>query len=106
MQIREILEALRELPEDELKKVVEEASRILAEKRAATEPKPKYNALQQLLLDGPVMTDEQYQAFLESRNHFDSLGQSGWSDDHLPDSLLSPEDEKNVRRIWKSPGGC
>jgi uncharacterized protein (DUF433 family) len=23
-----------------------------------------------------------------------------------PNSLLSPEDEKNVRRIWKSPGGC
>lgn len=21
-------------------------------------------------------------------------------------SLLSPEDEKNVQRIWKSPGGC
>jgi uncharacterized protein YPO0396 len=33
---------------------------------------PKYNALQQILLDGPVMTDEQYQAFLESRNHFDN----------------------------------
>jgi|GEM_PF-354272 len=32
--------------------------------------------------------------------------QADWSDDHLPDSLLSPEDEKNVRRIWKSPGGC
>jgi hypothetical protein len=72
MQTGEIIEALRELPEDELKKVVEEASRILAEKRAATEPKPKYNALQQMLLDGPVMTDEQYQAFLESRNHFDN----------------------------------
>ena len=24
----------------------------------------------------------------------------------LPHSLLSPEDEKNVQRIWKSPGGC
>jgi len=72
MQTGEIIEALKELPEDELKKVVEEASRILAQKRASTEPKPKYNALQQMLLDGPVMTDEQYQAFLESRNHFDN----------------------------------
>jgi hypothetical protein len=72
MQTGEIIEALKELPEDELKKVVEEASRILAQKRAATEPKPKYNVLQQMLLDGPVMTDEQYQAFLESRNHFDN----------------------------------
>jgi uncharacterized protein (DUF433 family) len=27
-------------------------------------------------------------------------------DSFLPHSLLSPEDEKNVRRIWKSPGGC
>lgn len=32
--------------------------------------------------------------------------EADWSDDHLPGSLLSPEDEKNVRRIWKSPGGC
>ena len=23
-----------------------------------------------------------------------------------PNSLISPEDEKNVRRIWKSPSGC
>lgn len=106
MQTGEFIEALRELPEDELKKVVEEASRILTQKKAATEPKPKYNALQQILLNGPVMTDEQYQAFLESRNHFDNLAQSDWPDDYLPGSLLSPEDEKNVRRIWKSPGGC
>ncbi len=34
-----------------------------------------------------------------------SADQSDWLDD-LPNSLLSPEDEKNVRRIWKSPGGC
>jgi hypothetical protein len=72
MQTGEIIEALKELPEDELKKVVEEASRILAQKTASAEPKPKYNALQQILLNGPVMTDEQYQAFLESRNHFDN----------------------------------
>ncbi len=106
MQTGKIIEALKELPEDELKKVIEEAGRILAGKRASAEPKPIYNALQQLLLDGPVMTDEQYQAFLESRNHFDNSAQANWPDDHLPGSLLSPEDEKNVRRIWKSPGGC
>lgn len=29
-----------------------------------------------------------------------------WPDDFLPTSLLSPDDEKNIRRIWKSPGGC
>ncbi len=72
MQTGEIIEALKELSEDELTKVVEEASRILASKRASADPKPKYNALQQILLNGPVMTDEQYQAFLESRNHFDN----------------------------------
>ncbi len=33
-------------------------------------------------------------------------GQTEWPDGHQPNSLLSPEDEKNVRRIWKSPGGC
>jgi uncharacterized protein (DUF433 family) len=27
-------------------------------------------------------------------------------DHFLANALLSPEDEKNVRRIWKSPGGC
>ncbi len=106
MQTGKIIEALGELPEDELKKVVEAASRILAEKRALAEPKPTSNALKQMLLNGPVMTDEQYQAFLESRNHFGNSGQTNWPDDHQPNSLLSPEDEKNVRRIWKSPGGC
>ncbi len=106
MQIGKILAALRELPEDELKKVVEEASRILAEKKASAEPKSKYDALQQMLLTGPLMTDEQYQAFLEPRNHFNNSSQTDWPDDHLPISLLSPEDENNVRRIWKSPGGC
>jgi predicted transcriptional regulator len=35
-----------------------------------------------------------------------SVDQTDWSDEHLLNSLLSPEDEKNVRRIWKSPGGC
>lgn len=35
-----------------------------------------------------------------------STDRNDWTDDHLPNSLLSPEDEKNVRRIWKSPGGC
>jgi hypothetical protein len=32
--------------------------------------------------------------------------QTDWQDNFLPTSLLSPEDEKNVQRIWKSPGGC
>jgi hypothetical protein len=93
MQIGKILAALRELPEDELKKVVEEASRILAEKKASAEPKLEYNALQQILLNGPVMTDEQYQAFLESRSHFNNSSQTDWPDEHLPNSLFSPEDE-------------
>jgi hypothetical protein len=70
METGEIIEALRELPEDELKKVVEEAGRILAQKQISA--KQQYNALQQLLLKGPVMTDEQYKEFLESRNHFDN----------------------------------
>ncbi len=92
---------------DEVKQSRQEMfNREVDQESASAEPKPKYNALQQILLNGPVMTDEQYQAFLESRNHFNSSAQTSWPDDHLPDSLLSPEEEKNVRRIWKSPGGC
>jgi uncharacterized protein (DUF433 family) len=43
----------------------------------------------------------------------DATGEEGSTEDpsdpqdsFLPHSFLSPEDEKNVRRIWKSPGGC
>lgn len=32
--------------------------------------------------------------------------QADLPDNSLPISLLSSEDEKNVQRIWKSPGGC
>lgn len=95
-----------DLPDDMKRDRQEMFNRKVDQESASAEKKPKYNALQQLLLNGPVMTDEQYQAFLDSRNHFDNSGQADWSDDHLPNSLLSPEDEKNVRRIWKSPGGC
>ena len=104
MQTGEIIKALEGLTEDDPEKIIEEASQILAEMK--TSARTNANALQQMLLNGPVMADDQYKEFLESRNSFRNAGATEWPDDHVPNSLLSPEDEKNVRRIWKSPGGC
>ena len=75
----EIIQALQGLSEDDLKKIIMEANRIMAIKQAAPVSESE---------DGAA-TDDEYTPFWEP-----------------PHSLLSPEDEHNVRRIWKSPGGC
>jgi predicted transcriptional regulator len=54
---------------------------------------------------GKVIPHEEVRKRIPRLNN-PSTEQADWPDDHQPNSLLSPEDEKNVQRILKSPGGC
>jgi len=105
METGEIIGAIRQLPIDEQRKIAEEVLRQVEEQARAEKRQAMLAAAgsskQFLEANTDDLPDEVKQS---PRTATDD--QSDWSDDHLPNSLLSPEDEKNVRRIWKSPGGC
>lgn len=61
---QEVLELIRQMSPSQL-----EGVRAVLEEKEVTENKSK-TTLQQLLLNGPVMDDEQYKDFLEQRQLF------------------------------------
>lgn len=58
------------------------------------------------LTEDDILACEAYAKGETADEEADSEDSSDPQDYFLPTSLLSPDDEKNVRRIWKSPGGC
>ena len=63
---KELLDLIKQLPSSQLVKLKAELSDDLIEKKSQNEQQ----SFQELLLNGPVMEDEQYQQFLDHRNAF------------------------------------
>jgi hypothetical protein len=62
-----ILELIRQLPIQEVTKLLADAKSILEEQKKKSDVKTYF---QQFLSSAPTMTDEQYQSFLENRQAF------------------------------------
>lgn len=61
----QLIAIINQLPADEVSKLKTEIERILSESDREAD-----DDLERLIVDGPIMSDEQYQAFEENRNHF------------------------------------
>lgn len=70
MDMTAILEAIRELPLPDRKKLIAEVQRSILEEEVHAEDR------------------------------------ANWQESFPKGSIISPDDEKNIQRIWKSPGGC
>lgn len=60
--IDQILQAIKQLPVQELRVV-----KKVVDQNLNTDQLNSYTALKELLLKGPVMTDQQYKLFIENR---------------------------------------
>lgn len=60
-----VLTAASQLPRKEIKSLVKELEKMLESPKKTTT-----KGFQQFLLEGPVMSDQQYEKFLEARKHF------------------------------------
>jgi len=60
---QELLELVKQLPLNQ---------QVQLKAQLPTIPEPKKMDLKTLLLNGPVMDDEQYEQFLENRKHFNA----------------------------------
>lgn len=67
MSYTEILELAKQLPDEEFFQLKSEMDKTYSEKRNKEKKKEE---ILKLLSECPVMTDEQYQEFLEDRKHF------------------------------------
>jgi hypothetical protein len=105
MQREAIMEAIQQLPIEEQRKLAEEVLRQVDEQAWAGKRQTILAAAGSWQHFPEENTDNLPDEVKQSRQPA-SNNQFNWADDHLPSSLLSPEDEKNVWRIWKSPGGC
>jgi len=65
---KEILELVKQLPNNQLTKLRAELDNVLVEEKSNKD----ISELQELLLSGPVMSDEQYDNFKKNRQHFGS----------------------------------
>lgn len=63
---KELLELIKQLPPSQLAKLKVELSDEMIEQKSKTD----ISEFQQLLLGGPVMSDEQYQTYLKHRKSF------------------------------------
>ena len=61
----QLIDIINQLPTDDINKLKAEIDRILSEDRLDTE-----DDWESLLINGPVMDDEQYRAFEENREQF------------------------------------
>jgi len=67
MGYTEILEAINKLSDEQFFQLKSEIDKIYSERKEANRKKEERL---KLLLNGPVMTDEQYEEYLEGRKHF------------------------------------
>ena len=105
MQTSEIIEVISRLPVDEQRRIAEEVLRHLEEKTSAE----RQQAMLSFAGSLQHFPDENTGNFpaREKRNAKSSPEfHTGWSETSFRDLLLDPDDEKNIQRIWKSPGGC
>lgn len=66
LEYSDILELIKQLPENQLVKLKSE----LESQIQKSENGVSSNSLQELLLQGPTMSDEEYEEFLNNRKHF------------------------------------
>lgn len=69
IEYEQMLEIVRQLPVDDISRLLNNTRQILEEKKQET-PQSSPEDFQRLLLSAPVMSDEQYQTFLENRKLF------------------------------------
>ena len=62
----QLMDIIHQLPTEEINKLKVEIEKMLAESKASP-----ISDLESLLLQGPVMSDEQFHAFEENRKAFD-----------------------------------
>ena len=63
----QILQLVRQLPRFEKQRLTHEIERELSEEAPQAEETVEFDELQKLLLNGPVMSDEQFEQFKELR---------------------------------------
>lgn len=61
----ELLQVIKNLPDDRISQLKADLQFLPSKSQPAAT-----NSFQELLLKGPVMSDEQYKTFQENRNHF------------------------------------
>jgi hypothetical protein len=64
---QQVLEIIKQFPANEVEKLITDAKNVLLEKKKEKEP---FVFTDEFLASAPVMTDEQYEEFLENRKHF------------------------------------
>lgn len=65
---KEILELIKQLPASQLEKIRLDINARLVKQQSAAE----IISFQEFLVSGPVMNDQEYEAYLENRKHFSS----------------------------------
>lgn len=68
MGYTEILELVKQLPPNEIEKLKLELSHLLSNNVKDADDEE----FEQMILNGPVMSDEQYEAYLEGRKHLNT----------------------------------
>ncbi len=66
IEYQELLSLIRQLSESQLKKLKADIDRVNGQKKSQI----KISDFQKLLLSGPVMSDEQYQQYIDNRKKF------------------------------------
>jgi len=66
IEYQELLSLIRQLSESQLKKLKADVDRVNGQKKTQI----KISDFQKLLLSGPVMSDEQYQQYIDNRKKF------------------------------------
>lgn len=67
IRYEQLIAIISQLPTDEVSKLKTEIERILSEGNSGAD-----DSLERLIVDGPVMSDERYQAFKENRERFNA----------------------------------
>lgn len=65
IKYEQLIDIINQLPKEEVVKLKSEIEKIVSEEAAKTE-----DDLENLIVHGPVMSDEKYREFEEHRNHF------------------------------------
>ena len=66
IEFNELLKIIKQLPAFQIEKIKTEVN----EKTVVNKPIVEKSEFQEFLLSGPVMSEEQYQGYLENRQHF------------------------------------
>ncbi len=109
IQAEKIAEAIRQLTHEEQFRVAQEVLRQLEEQNEVQTKEGRQQTTLSLVGSWQHFPKENTDNF---RDEVKRNGQSspkdhtGWPETPFPSSLISPEDEKNIQCIWKSPGGC